>query len=103
MPHNAVLYRRRMPALKATSEGVEIAIWVVPGASRTALQGMHGERLKVSVAAPAEGGRANRAVSDLLESLLGEKVTLKRGMRSRAKVFLVAKTDIEGVRRKLGG
>lgn len=102
MDHQVVVYRASMPALTATESGVEIAVWVVPGSSRTAVQGMHGDRLKITVAAPAEGGRANRAVADLLESSLGMKVTLRTGMRGRAKVFHVTNSDIDAVGRKLG-
>lgn len=102
MVHQVVVYGARMSALKATPTGVEIAVWVVPGSSRTAIQGMHGDRLKVNVAAPAEGGRANRAVAELLSSTLGLEVRLAAGMRSRAKVFMLAEADIDAVKRKLG-
>jgi uncharacterized protein (TIGR00251 family) len=43
----------------------------VPGASRSEIVGSLGSRLKVRVAAPPEGGRANRAVVDLLRAWLG--------------------------------
>lgn len=102
MVHQVVPYCASMSALKTTQSGVEIAVWVVPGSSRTAIRGMHGDRLKVTVAAPAEDGRANRAVADLLAATLGMEVSLGAGMRGRAKVFLVPKADVEAVRRKLG-
>jgi uncharacterized protein len=51
--------------------GVEIALKVVPGASRSEIIGPLGDRLKVRVAAPAEQGKANRAVADLLRVWLG--------------------------------
>jgi uncharacterized protein (TIGR00251 family) len=44
---------------------------VVPGASRNALAGPYGDRLRVRVAAPPEGGKANRAVIALLADRLG--------------------------------
>jgi uncharacterized protein (TIGR00251 family) len=43
----------------------------VPGASRTAIVGPLGDRLKVRVAAPPEKGAANRAVVELLRKWLG--------------------------------
>jgi uncharacterized protein len=50
---------------------IELAIKVVPGASRSAIAGVLGDRLKVRVAAPAEGGKANRALVRLLAEWLG--------------------------------
>jgi hypothetical protein len=51
--------------------GIEIRVKVVPGASRSEIVGVLGDRLKVRVAAPAEGGKANRALHDLLQEWLG--------------------------------
>lgn len=50
---------------------VRVSIKVVPGASRTRLAGRLGEAYKLAVAEPAESGRANRAVVELLASVLG--------------------------------
>ena len=50
---------------------LEIDLKVVPGAARSEVVGPLGARLKVRVAAPAEGGRANRAVVELLREWLG--------------------------------
>jgi uncharacterized protein (TIGR00251 family) len=47
-----------------------LRIKVVPSASRSEIVGPLGDRLKVRVAAPAEGGKANRAVIDLLREWL---------------------------------
>ncbi len=57
--------------LSATPDGVAIRVKVVPGASRTKLVGLLGDRLKVAVAAPAQGGKANRAACSLLAELMG--------------------------------
>ena len=51
--------------------GFDLAIKVVPGASRTVIAGPLGHRLKVRVAAPAEGGKANRALVEVLREWLG--------------------------------
>jgi uncharacterized protein (TIGR00251 family) len=50
---------------------VRVQIKVVPGASRTRLAGKLGDAFKLAVAEPAESGRANRAVVDLLAEVLG--------------------------------
>jgi uncharacterized protein (TIGR00251 family) len=44
---------------------------VIPGASKSEIAGVLGDRLKIRVAAPAEGGRANRAVVEILRRWLG--------------------------------
>ncbi len=82
--------------------GVTIDVWVVPGASRSEFVGLHGDKVKLRVVEPAEGGRASDAARRLLEGLLGAPVSLIGGMTSRHKVFQVAGGDTETVRRKLG-
>ncbi len=59
------------PFARRVTGGIEIALKVVPGASRSEVVGPLGNRLKVRVAAPAEGGKANLAVVRLLEDWLG--------------------------------
>jgi uncharacterized protein len=88
--------------LTATGDGVAIAVWVVPGSSRAAIDGRHGGRLKIRVTSPPEGGKANADVARLLSDVLDAKVTLRAGMRTRSKVFEVSKTDIDKVRQQLG-
>lgn len=51
--------------------GIMLKVKVVPGASRSRIAGLLGDRLKVSVAAPPEGGKANRAVCELVAHALG--------------------------------
>ncbi len=78
-----------------------VRVWVVPGASRSELAGLHGSLLKVRVTAPPEKGRANDEVAEVLAAAIGSKVTLIRGIRSREKVFEVSGADVDAVRRKL--
>lgn len=70
--------------------GIELSVKVVPGASRSELAGVLGNRLKVRVAAPAEGGKANRAVEKLLKEWLGAaEVEIVAGHRTAAKTVRV--------------
>ncbi|MBL4702640.1 MAG: DUF167 domain-containing protein [Phycisphaeraceae bacterium] len=55
---------------------------VVPGASRTKITGLLGDRLKVTVAAPPEDGKANKVICQLLAkkfSVTNRDVTVVRG------------------------
>jgi len=73
--------------------GVLIRVKAVPGASRDQIAGVLGDRLKVKVAAPPEGGKANRAICALLAKELGVKpsrVEIVSGATSAEKVVRVA-------------
>ncbi len=88
--------------VRSGDPGSLVDVWVVPGASRSEVVGLHGDMVKLRVIAPPEGGQANYEARRLLEGLLGAPVTLIRGMTNRHKVFQVADSDAENVRRKLG-
>lgn len=72
--------------------GTWIQLKVVPGASRTELAGRHGDRYRLRVAAPPEGGRANAAVLAFLAATLGvskRQVAILKGHASPRKTVLV--------------
>ena len=82
--------------LRATAEGVTLAVRAQPGAKKTAIMGIYGEgttaQLKVTVQAPPLEGRANEAlIAFLAESfdLPKNAVVLVSGELSRNKVFLL--------------
>jgi uncharacterized protein (TIGR00251 family) len=77
-------------ALASDERGTLVRVLVVPNASRTEVVRRHGDAIRVRVTAPAEGGKANRAVARLLADRCGAGVELVTGASSRHKVFLVA-------------
>ncbi len=87
--------------VSSVPEGALIRVWVVPGASRSEIVGIHDGRLKIRVTAPPEAGRANREVARLLGERLGSRVELASGSSSREKGFLVRGGDPQVVERKL--
>ena len=52
---------------------VRIQVKAVPGAKRDEIVGRLGDRLKVRVSAPPEGGKANEAICALIAEALGVK------------------------------
>ncbi len=87
--------------VKRTSDGYAIPVKVNPGASADRIQGEHGGRLKVSVAAPAEGGKANEAIRTLLADRLGVRerdITIVSGQTSTRKRLHIAGVDKEALR-----
>ena len=68
---------------------------VVPGASRDRVAGRYGDGVKVQVAAPPEGGRANRAVERLLAEALGVKAQRVRVVKGHTQPRKVV--EVEGV------
>ena len=79
------------PFARPVEGGMELWIKVVPGASRSEIAGVLGDRLKVRVAAPAEGGKANRAVVAVLREWLGVRgLEIVSGSSSSEKTVRVA-------------
>jgi len=81
---------------------VLIRVWAVAGASRTEVVGIHGDRLKVRIAAPAEDDKANQALAEHLSRELDASTSIIGGRSSRAKLFQVSGVRVEDVARKLG-
>ena len=71
-------------------DGVAVAVWVVPGASRDQVTGIHDGALRVRVAAAPEAGKANRAVARLVAGAVGgRRARVSAGHGSRRKTVVV--------------
>lgn len=89
----------------STPVHVDLPVKVVPGARRDQIAGPLGGRLKIRVAAPPEGGRANDAVCALVAATLGlrpRQVRVVSGHASPEKVVRITGVDPALVRRLLG-
>ena len=82
--------------LRATAEGVTLAVRAQPGAKRTAINGIYGEgrsaQLKIALHAPPLDGRANAALIAFAAATFGlpnASVELLSGESSRSKVILL--------------
>jgi uncharacterized protein (TIGR00251 family) len=73
-------------------DAVILAVHAQPGAGRTQVVGRHGDAVKIRVAAPPEGGRANEALVAVIADRFGvpaKAVTLTVGATSRSKRFRI--------------
>lgn len=81
-----------------------LTLHIQPGAKKTEVCGLHGDALKIRLAAPPVDGKANAAllafVADRL-SLPKSAVSLKSGQTSRRKVVEVAEPPADAVQRLL--
>jgi uncharacterized protein (TIGR00251 family) len=83
-------------------EGLILLVRAQPGARKQGAMGEQNGALKLAVNAPADEGRANKALVELLRKLLGVKrsqLELIHGGKSRDKRFLirgVARAELEG-------
>ncbi len=81
-----------------------LTLHIQPGAKKTEVCGLHGDALKIRLAAPPVDGKANAAllafVADRLD-LPKSAVSLKSGQTSRRKVVEVTEPPADAVQRLL--
>jgi uncharacterized protein (TIGR00251 family) len=85
--------------LVADGKGVTLRLHIQPGAKKTEVVGLHGEALKIRLAAPPVDGKANTCLIAFLADRLGvarAAISLLSGESSRAKrVHVSGVTDAE--------
>jgi uncharacterized protein len=92
------------PSIRSDGDILLFGVRVSPSAPVTAVRGLYGDRLKVSVNAPPEDNRANRELTDALAGWLEirrDAVRIESGRASRDKVVAVADLDEAELRRRL--
>jgi uncharacterized protein len=94
-----------MAMLESHADGVVVSVRVVPGARATEIAFVSAGMLRIRVAAPAVGGKANEALLAFLARQLGVRardLVLLSGERSRMKRVLVRDRAIGEVETALG-
>lgn len=84
--------------------GVRIHVHVQPRAARTEYTGLHGNALKIRLAAPPVDGAANEELVRFFAERLGvprSRIALVAGHSSRRKTLLVKGCTPEAARRRL--
>jgi len=93
-----------MPFLTDTPAGAVLNLRIVPRAAKNAVQGEHGDALKVRLCAPPVDGAANAALVEFLAdafSLPRARVQLLSGATSRNKRVLLAGLPASAIQSKI--
>lgn len=83
---------------RISGEVVVLTLHVQPGARKSEVTGLHGDALKLKLAAPPIEGRANEALLKFIARLFEvplRQVELKQGEQSRHKVVAVTGSRID--------
>ena len=91
---------------RATDGSVVLTLHIQPGARKTELAGLHGEALKIRLAAPPVDGKANAALVAFLAKACGvskSAVELVSGETSRSKRVRVRGADVAVLERLVDG
>jgi uncharacterized protein (TIGR00251 family) len=82
---------------RCVGEIITLTLHVQPGAKRSEIAGLHGDALKIRLAAPPIDGRANDALIKYAAGLFDvpqRQVELKQGGQSRHKVLAITGSKI---------
>lgn len=83
--------------LRVAADGrITLTLHIQPGAKKTEFAGLHGDALKIRLAAPPVDGKANEALIKFIAETLKlpkSAVHLKSGQTSRRKVLEVVGAD----------
>ncbi|AOY00361.1 DUF167 domain-containing protein [Jeongeupia sp. USM3] len=83
---------------EAGADVVQLRLHVQPGAKRTEVAGLHGDALKLRLAAPPVDGKANARLVAWLAETFGvpqRQVTIKSGQSSRRKLVVIEGSGLD--------
>jgi uncharacterized protein (TIGR00251 family) len=81
-----------------SASGATLQVQVQPGAKRTEIAGLHGDCIKLRLAAPPVDGKANACLIEYLAERLGvrrNQVAIVRGKNSRRKTVIVTASGVQ--------
>jgi uncharacterized protein (TIGR00251 family) len=83
---------------RRNGEVITLTLHIQPGAKRSEIVGLHGDALKIKLAAPPIEGRANEALLKFIADLFAvplRNTELKQGGQSRHKVVAVSGSNVD--------
>ena len=83
---------------RRSGEIITLTLHVQPGAKKSGIAGLHGDALKIRLAAPPVEGRANEALLKYVAGLFDvplRQIALKQGEQSRHKVVAISGSEID--------
>ncbi len=83
---------------RAEGAAIILTLHVQPGAKHSVVSGLHGDALKIRLAAPPIEGRANEALLRFIAELFGvpvRNVELLRGAQSRHKMVKIVGSAVQ--------
>ncbi|MDP3538492.1 MAG: DUF167 domain-containing protein [Azonexus sp.] len=87
--------------LRVAADGhITLTLHIQPGAKKTEFAGLHGDALKIRLAAPPVDGKANEALVKFVAEALSlpkSAVTLKSGQTSRRKVLEIIGAEVSSI------
>ncbi len=93
-----------MSWLTETDQGVVLQLRIMPNAGKNMIQGIHGDALKIRIAAPPVEGKANKALRKFLAqsfALSMSRVDILAGETGRNKKVLLTGVNGETIRQIL--
>jgi uncharacterized protein (TIGR00251 family) len=86
---------------QGTDGRLTLTLHIQPGAKKTEFAGLHGDALKIRLAAPPVDGKANEALIKFIAETLRlpkSAVNLKNGQNSRRKVLEITGAAFDAIR-----
>ena len=93
-----------MPFLTDTPAGAVLSLRIIPRAAKNAIQGVHGDALKIRLCAPPVEGAANSALVEFISDVLSiprARIQLLSGQTSRNKRVLLAGMKAGDIRERM--